>query len=156
VRGRTYQSLLTMVAGLWLSFWVAACFYLPALEKMRPVKEICADVLPMIRSGDKVGYYRAAVPSMVYYLRRPIFSVSDPPSMADMLKGPGRVFCVMGDHDYQLFKARYGLDLQLLKRYPQLPTRLGAILGGDAGDEESDALLLISNRAAPVQDRRIH
>lgn len=156
-RGRLRRCVFTIVASLWLGFLLAAQIYMPGLEKRRPVKEICKAILSTAQPGDEIGYYRAAVPSMVFYLRQPIFSISHPPAMAEKLAGPARVFCVLGDQDYQYFKEQLGLEIHILNRYQQMPTQLGILLGNDSSTGAGEALLLISNRAAPpVQGKSIH
>jgi 4-amino-4-deoxy-L-arabinose transferase-like glycosyltransferase len=48
-------------------------FYMPAVESFRPVKDFCRLIDAQSRGDDEVGFYGTALPSMVYYLRRPIF-----------------------------------------------------------------------------------
>jgi len=156
-RGRFRRCVVSIIATLWLGFLLAAQAYLPALEKRRPVKEICRIILSVAQPADEIGYYRAAVPSMVFYLRRPVFSISHPPAMAEKLRGPARVFCVIGDRDYQYLKEQFGLVLHVLNRYPQMPTQLGIMLGNGSSAGAGEPLLLISNRAAPeVQTHSRH
>jgi 4-amino-4-deoxy-L-arabinose transferase-like glycosyltransferase len=143
-RGRLLQGVFTTALAMWFLFVSAATFYLPALEQLRPVKTICRTIQAYAGSGDEIGYYRAAVPSMLFYLRRQIFTVSDPPTMARIFQGDRRVFCVLGDDDYRSFTADGELRLYVLQRYPQLSTRLGDILFRRGTD--ADELLLVCNR----------
>jgi 4-amino-4-deoxy-L-arabinose transferase-like glycosyltransferase len=150
IRDRFGRSILASMACLWLGFMIAATAYLPALEAMRPVKKICGVLARYAHSEDEIGYFRAAVPSMIFYLRRPIFTFSNPPAMAGKLAGSATVFCVLEDSDYRYFKEQFGLDLYVLNRYRQLPTRLGLMLRNQSSTGAGNDLLLISNRPIPA------
>jgi 4-amino-4-deoxy-L-arabinose transferase-like glycosyltransferase len=148
LRRRYLRSLTVTAATMWLIFVLAGTAYLPALEPQRPVKAICRAIGEEAQPGDQAGYYRAAVPSMAFYLQRQIFAVSNPPMMADKFRESVRVFCVMGNRDYRYFKDECGLELYVLHRYQQLPTQLRIMLGKESPTGEGDELLLISNRPA--------
>jgi len=143
-QGRLIRSVLSIAGFMWLVFLMAGAVYLPALERLRPVKEICQEIQAQAQPDDEVGYYRAAVPSMLFYLRRPIFMASDPDIMMRKFQGAARVFCVVSEQDYSFFSAKRDLNLTVLGRYPQLPTQLKTMLGTvrPVGEE----LLLVSNR----------
>jgi hypothetical protein len=130
---------------------MAGAAYLPALEPLRPVQRICRSILEEAQDGDEIGYYRAAVPSMVFYLRRPIFSVSDPPTMEQKFRGARRVFCVLGDQDLRFFREHFGLELYVVHRYRQLPTQLTLMLGKRSSTGEGEELILVSNRPARIR-----
>jgi 4-amino-4-deoxy-L-arabinose transferase-like glycosyltransferase len=143
-QGRLIRSVFSIACFVWLSFLMAGAIYLPALEQLRPVKEICRDIQAQAQPDDEVGYYRAAVPSMLFYLRRPIFMASDPDIMMRKFQGAARVFCVVSEQDYSFFGAKRDLNLTVLGRYPQLPTQLKTMLR--AVSPVGENLLLVSNR----------
>jgi 4-amino-4-deoxy-L-arabinose transferase-like glycosyltransferase len=145
-RCRLERCVISMVISLWLVFILSGAVYLPALEPLRPVKKICSDIEARVQSGDEIGYYRAAVPSMLFYLRRPIFSVSDPDTMVRQFEGAKRVFCVLGERDFDYFTGTRALGLVVINRYQQLPTQLGTMLGKKRPTGED--LLLVSNRSS--------
>jgi 4-amino-4-deoxy-L-arabinose transferase-like glycosyltransferase len=150
-RGNPLQSTMFLAGSMWVIYLAAGAAYLPALEPLRPVKRICRSILEEAQDGDEIGYFRAAVPSMVFYLRRPIFSVSNPPAMEQKFRGTHRVFCVLGEQDLHFFKEDSGVDLYVLKRYRQMPTRLTLILGQRSSTGEGEELILVSNRPPRVQ-----
>lgn len=143
-QGRLIRSVFSIACFVWLAFLMAGAIYLPALERLRPVKEICREIRAQAQPDDEVGYYRAAVPSMLFYLRRPIFMASDPDIMMHKFQGAARVFCVVSEQDYSFFSAKRDLNLTVLGRYPQLPTQLKTMLGTVSLVGEN--LLLVSNR----------
>ena len=147
-RCRLERCVISIVISLWLVFILSGAVYLPALEPLRPVKEICRAIEAQVQSGDEIGYYRAAVPSMLFYLRRPIFSVSDPDTMVRKFEGANRVFCVLSEQDFDYFTGKRALGLHVINRYRQLPTQLGTMLGKKRPTGED--LLLVSNRSPNV------
>jgi 4-amino-4-deoxy-L-arabinose transferase-like glycosyltransferase len=147
-RCRLMRSMMAIAATMWLAFIMASAAYLPALEPLRPVKEICRTIEAEAIAGDEIGYYRAAVPSMVFYLRRPIFSISDPPTMKSKFEGANRVFCVLGDRDYRYFRENCKVELYVLSRNEQLPTQLRLMMGKESPTGEGEELLIVSNRPA--------
>jgi len=147
-QGRLLRSVSAVAVSMWFVFMLAGVSYLPAIERLRPVKEICRVIQAEAQTEDEIGYYRAAVPSILFYLQRQIFAISDPPTMQRKLQGATRVFCVLGDRDYRYFRDGCGLELYVLDRCRQLPTRLTITLGKESPAGDGDELLLVSNRPA--------
>jgi 4-amino-4-deoxy-L-arabinose transferase-like glycosyltransferase len=147
-RCRLESCVISTAISLWLVFILSGAVYLPALEPLRPVKEICRAIEARVQSGDEIGYYRAAVPSMLFYLRRPIYSVSDPDTMVRMFEGTKRVFCVLGERDFDYFTGKRALGLHVINRYQQLPTQLHTMLGNKRPTGED--LLLVTNRPPDI------
>jgi 4-amino-4-deoxy-L-arabinose transferase-like glycosyltransferase len=145
-RQRLMKSMIAVAVTVWTVFILAGAAYLPALEPLRPVKEICRTIQTQAAAGDEIGYYRAAVPSMIFYLRRRIFAISDPPTMKSKFEGTARVFCVLGDRDYRFFRESCRVEIHVLSRHKQLPTQLGLMLGKESPTGEGEELLLVSNR----------
>jgi hypothetical protein len=154
VQRRPVGGVAAVAAVMWLLFVIAGASYLPAIERLRPVKEICRVIRREARPQDEIGYYRAAVPSMLFYLRRPIFSVSDPDTMVRSFQSEARVFCVVSPNDYEYFTQERKVTLTVLGRYAQLPTRLRTVLAGRPAP--GDDLLLVTNRptSAAGDDRQ--
>ena len=112
---------------------------------MRPVREICATIRGQALAADEVGYFRVNVPSMVYYLRRPVFEESETDAMVRRFKAGKRVFCIMTERDYDYLVGDRDLVLYVLDRRPRLVTSLSALLGGGRNMAERE-LLVVSNR----------
>jgi 4-amino-4-deoxy-L-arabinose transferase-like glycosyltransferase len=136
------------VAGLVLSWWAlllsVTVVYLPAAEPSRPVRSLCADLQPLLSPDDEVGYYRAAAPSMVFYLRRPIFEELEPEEMVRRFRSPKRVFCLMSESEHSRFVGAHNLALYVLDRRSQLASRFRDFM--DEKGRLERGLVLVSNR----------
>ncbi|MFH1574509.1 MAG: glycosyltransferase family 39 protein, partial [Acidobacteriota bacterium] len=135
---------LTTVVPLYCLYLAAALWFVPAVEPLRPVRELCGVLAEQALPGDPVGYYRVSVPSMVFYLRRPIFEELDPDAMVRRFRGPERVFCILPELEHNYFVGRRDLVLYVLDRRPRLITSLEALL--DENERVAQELLLVSNR----------
>jgi hypothetical protein len=131
--------------ALWLVYAISAWIYLPELEKYRPVKRFCRVIEIASRNSEKAGYFRTALPSMTYYLQRPIFEEYDFDRMRKRLLSMERVFCILTKKDYSYLAEDKDLEIHVLDRNPHFSIRFGALL--NAGYIPEEELLLISNRA---------
>ncbi len=144
IRGKIVRSVVALAAGLWAAFLVACVLYLPAVEPFRPVKDMCVEIARQLSPEDAAGYYRVTVPSMVYYLRRPIFEEFDPDAMVRRFQSQKRVFCLLTEQDHNYFVGSRDQILYILDRRPRLVTRLRGVLDESGWAEQE--LLLVSNR----------
>lgn len=144
VRGRPLAGIFGLAAPSYLLVLLMSWIYLPALEAFHPVKALCAAIAAQAGPEDQVGYYREAFPSMVFYLRRPIFEDLDEGSMVRRLQGPARVFCIMTERDYSYFVAQRDLILYILDRRERLVTQLRAM--SDRRSAVGQELVAVSNR----------
>ena len=153
VRGQHAQCFGTLAMAIWGLFACFAAFYLPAVERFRPVRDLCGLIDLYAAPGDEAGYFRATTPSMVYYLRRPIFEEYDAEAMARRFRSPGRVLCLMTKRDYDKLLEYRDLKLSVLDRRARLVTQLRVLLNPEeAGDQD---LLLVSDDPKPGQQGRI-
>lgn len=129
--------------------WLPICYFcnssVPVVELWRPVKEICRTIQDLARSGHEAGYFRAALPSMVYYLRRPVFKEYDADSMVRRFQSGKRMFCVLTEKDYNYFVGTRDLIFYVLDRRPGLVIKLRALL--NENDRAEQELLPVSNKA---------
>src|SRR5262249_14240869 len=65
----------TLAAGLVLTSWCLVLCVLPDFERYKPVRPFADVIRSRASVGAIVGYYKFALPSMVYYLNRPIMEV---------------------------------------------------------------------------------
>jgi 4-amino-4-deoxy-L-arabinose transferase-like glycosyltransferase len=152
---REYTRCFSMLAlSIWIIFMIGALFYVPALESVRPVKSFCQKIEMQWKDQDEAGFFRASLPSMVFYLRRPIFQENDFEQMALRFRSSKQVFCILTEKDYAFF-ANKDLNIYILDRHSSFTVRLGALL--NVGSLSGDDLLLVSNRRpsqAGSQERR--
>jgi hypothetical protein len=132
---------------------LAATIYVPAAERYRPVKEMCKAIEAQTRGDDEMGYFKTTVPSMVFYLRRPIFEEFDGEAMVRRFQGSRPVFCILTEQDYNYFVGQKDLILYILERRTRLITQLRILL--DETGWPAHELLLVSNqpfREAPARE----
>jgi 4-amino-4-deoxy-L-arabinose transferase-like glycosyltransferase len=133
-----------LAASLWAIYVVCALLYLPALEAFRPVKGFCQLLNTQLSEGDEAGFYGTALPSMAYYLRRPIFEESNPEEMVRRFQSGKGVFCILSRRDLRDFDNQKDLKLYILDRHSRFAVRLNTLL--NAGYFPGEELLLVSNR----------
>jgi 4-amino-4-deoxy-L-arabinose transferase-like glycosyltransferase len=147
---REYARFFTaLVVPIWAIFIIGAWFYIPALESVRPVKRFCRQIEMLGPERIEAGFFRTSLPSMLFYLHRPIFQESSYERMMNRFKSEKQVFCILAEKDYAYF-ANQGLDVYILDRHSRFSIRLGDLLS--AGDAQGDDLLLVSNRL-PAETR---
>ncbi len=144
-----------LAVSLWTVFMLGAWIYLPRLEPYRPVKRFCRLIEVQREAEDTAGYFRTALPSMVFYLKQPIFEEYDVEGMKRRFLSGKRVFCILTERDYRYFSDNQDFNLYILDRHARFSIRFGALL--NAGYSPGEELLLISNRpnsnASPSEDR---
>ncbi len=150
--GRTARCFQGLAAFLTMLYGLCSLYYLPALEPYRPVRHFCSLIESRWQENDEAGYYRTALPSMAFYLRRPIFQEIRPEEMRRRFQSGRRVFCVLTDKDYRDLAADGRLVLHVLDRRPRLAVRTRAFRRADSLPEEE--LLLVSNRPDSAKDQR--
>jgi hypothetical protein len=144
---REYIKCFYMLAlSIWIIFMIGALFYIPALESGRPVKNFCRQIEMQWQAQDEAGFFRASLPSMIFYLHRPIFQENDFERMTIRFRSSKQVFCILTEKDYAFF-ANKDLNIYILDRHSSFTVRLRALL--NMGSFSGDDLLLVSNRLPP-------
>ena len=122
--------------------WVFALRTLPDFERFKPVRPLCEMIRSEAAADARVGYYRFAAPSMVYYLRRPIFECYRPEELRDIFSSGGEVYCLMTLQDYEAVKDSLPAPTYILASHPVFQVKLKVVL--EKG--EPPQVVLISNR----------
>ena len=143
VRRRIEQCFAALAVPLWTIFMIGVLFYIPALESFRPVKYFCRTLEAHLKADDEAGFFSTALPSMVYYLRRPIFQEYSHEQMVLRFQSDRRVFCILSEKDYDYFTNR-GLKIYILDRHSRFAVRLATLL--NEGYTPGEDLLLVTNR----------
>jgi 4-amino-4-deoxy-L-arabinose transferase-like glycosyltransferase len=133
----------TLAVPIWAIFVLGALYYIPALESARPVKSFCRQIEMQWHDRDEAGFFRSSLPSMVFYLRRPIFQENSYERMMARFSSDKRVFCILSEKDYAYF-ANQGLNIYILDRHSRFGMRLGDLM--NTSYFKGDDLLLVSNR----------
>ena len=130
----------TLVAVAWC---VVLCA-LPDFERYKPVRPFSGVIRSRASVGAIVGYYKFALPSMVYYLDRPIMEVVLPDHLRAAFYSTGDVYFVMPEDEYNAVKERLPGKTFVLARQPMFDLRPKNFLNGS----ELPWFVLISNRPA--------
>jgi 4-amino-4-deoxy-L-arabinose transferase-like glycosyltransferase len=138
------QCFSALAIPLWTIYLTCALMYLPALESFRPVKSFCRLIEAQSNGDDEAGYYGTALPSMAFYLRRPIFEENSPEQMAQRFQSEKRIFCILSQRDFGYFADSKDLKLHILDRHARFAVRLNTVL--NAGYFPGEELFLVSNR----------
>jgi 4-amino-4-deoxy-L-arabinose transferase-like glycosyltransferase len=128
---------------LWSIYLMGALFYMPALESFRPVKRFCRVIESQSPGNEDAGSFRIALPSMVFYLRRPVFEENSYEQMTRRLQSEKRVFCLLTAKEYGYF-ADKNVSIYILDRNSRFSLRLNDLW--NAGYFPGEELFLISNR----------
>ncbi|HYP25685.1 MAG TPA: glycosyltransferase family 39 protein [Blastocatellia bacterium] len=128
---------LSLIGANW-TFTLAA---LPDFERYKPVPEACELIRAKASPEALVGYYRFASPSMVFYLRRPVFEYYRPEQLEEALRSGKDVYCLISLQDYESLRESLGVTTYVLASYPVFQVKLKGILDRTALPQ----VVLISN-----------
>jgi len=134
----------TLAVALWTIYIASALIYLPALEQYRPVKRFCRIIESQLGAEDKAGAFRMALPSMVYYLRRPVFEENSRPHLVKKFRSGKRIFCILTEKDYNYFVGKTSVAVYALDVHSRFALRLRNLM--NPARFPGDELFLVSNR----------
>jgi len=141
-RGRSFGAAATIAGTVTVISWCIVLCSLPDFERYKPVKPFAAIIRSRASEGGIVGYYDFALPSMVFYLNRPVMEVVMPDHLRAAFYSSGDVHFVIPEADYLQIKDRLPAQTYVLARQPMFDLRAKNFLGG----LELPQFLLISNR----------
>ena len=143
VLNRTGLAVLSTALTLSACNWVFVLFTLPDFERFKPVRSACEVIASYQLPPDAmVGYYKTAYPSMVFYLRRPIFEYYEQREIEGAFLSGKEIFCMMTAVEYEAIKGRLPAETRVLASYPIFQVKLKSILER----AEPPRVVLISNR----------
>jgi 4-amino-4-deoxy-L-arabinose transferase-like glycosyltransferase len=139
---RPAAAALSLLAAVIAVNWAFVLCVLPEFERYKPVPEFSRILQERLQRDDVVAHYQVSLPSMVYYLRRPVDQyVDDPPFVRSMLSGR-RVYAVLSADDYATLAPQIGARTCIIDRRPTFEVKLRQVLARQPLPE----LLLITNR----------
>jgi 4-amino-4-deoxy-L-arabinose transferase-like glycosyltransferase len=139
---KTRSAVLTTALTLAACNWVFVIWTLPDFERFKPVRSACEVIASQAHPDALVGYYKTAYPSMVFYLRRPIFEYYEQGEIETAFSSGKEIFCMMPAIEYEAIKARLPGQTRVLASYPIFQVKLKSILE----KVEPPQVVLISNR----------
>lgn len=141
-RRKVFAATLVLCAGLMAVAWTVVLVTLPDFERYKPVRPLAAMIQKRASPGAIVGYYRFALPTMVYYLQRPIMEVVDADHLRSTFRSSSDVYFLMPEAEYLVVKDSFPVPTFVLARRPLFDIKPRNFMEGDALPE----MLLISNR----------
>jgi 4-amino-4-deoxy-L-arabinose transferase-like glycosyltransferase len=142
LRGWVGRSTMTLAGTLVGMSWVFVLVTLPDFERYKPVAPLVDVIKQRATPESRVGYYRFALPSMAFYMRRPVFEVFDLDKLRQTFASGQDVYCLMTDEDYRAVKATLDGPTHILARRPLFDVKMQAFLEGN----ELPDIVLVSNR----------
>jgi 4-amino-4-deoxy-L-arabinose transferase-like glycosyltransferase len=141
-RGRIVDAAVAMAGTLAVVSWCIVLWSLPDFERYKPVRPFAAIIRRHASEGSIVGSYKFALPSMVFYLDRPIMGVDLPDHLRAAFFSSSDVYFVMPEDAYLDVKARLPVTTYVLARQPMFDLQPKNFLDGS----ELEQFVLISNR----------
>jgi 4-amino-4-deoxy-L-arabinose transferase-like glycosyltransferase len=122
---RSVWAATALVAALVAVNWTLVLRVLPSFERYKPVVALAETIRAHARSGDVVVDYETPLPSLVFYLRRRVETVSSPEHLRQIVQATsGTVFSVMPEDRYEELKAEMGPSACVLERRPTFNAKL--------------------------------
>jgi 4-amino-4-deoxy-L-arabinose transferase-like glycosyltransferase len=115
---------------------------LPDFERYKAARVLSEVISKEADDEALVGYYKVALPSMVFYLRRQIFEYYKPEELAEAFASDKKVFCILSGEEYEAIKSLLPIDTRILASRPVFQVKLKSLLDR----RELPQVVLISNK----------
>lgn len=143
VKKRLFAAIATLSVSFAVVSWCFVLVTLPDFERYKPVRPL-VDMIESRASTDAViGYYKFALPSMVFYLQRPVLELFDPGQVSEAFASNTDVYFLMTEADYLAIRGALPVRTYVVDRRPLLDVKLMNFLDGTALQQ----VLLVSNRS---------
>ena len=142
LRRNLLASVATIVASLTVIAWCVVLCTLPDFERYKPVKHFSDIIRSRASIGAIVGSYRFSLPSMVFYLHRPVMEVVLPDHLRAVFYSSSDVYFIMAEDEYDSVKDRLPVDTYVLARQQMFDLKPRNFLEGS----ELPRFVLVSNR----------
>jgi hypothetical protein len=142
MRRRLYASVATMMACVVVMLWCVVLCTLPDFERYKPVKPFSDVIRARASLGAIVGSYKFSLPSMVFYLNRPVMEVVLPDHLRAVFYSSSDVYFIMAEDEYNTIKDRLPVKTYVLASQPMFDVRPKNFVDGS----ELPQFVLVSNR----------
>jgi len=146
---KRFPALACLALSLIAVNWTFTLVALPDFERYKPVTQASELIRANAAPDALVGYYRFASPSMVFYLKRPVFEYYRQEQVEEALESGRDVYCLMSIHDYETLKQSLSVPTYVLASYPVFQVKLKSILDRTGLPQ----VVLISNKDGAVTSR---
>ena len=143
MRRRSLAATASIAASFVLVSWCFVLVALPDFERYKPVRALAGTISAHASEVAVIGTYRLGVPSMVFYLHRPVVEWTDPRQVRDAFSSSSEVYAVMSEDDYDTLRSTLPAGTQMLDSRPMLDARLNHLLD----DTALPQVVLVSNQS---------
>jgi 4-amino-4-deoxy-L-arabinose transferase-like glycosyltransferase len=142
LRRNLFASVVTTAGSLIIIGWCIVLCALPDFERYKPVRPFSEIIRSRASVGAIVGSYKFSLPSMVFYLHRPVMEVVLPDHLRAVFYSSSDVYFIMSEHEYNSIKDRLPVETYVLARQQMFDLRPKNFLDGS----ELPQFVLVSNR----------
>jgi 4-amino-4-deoxy-L-arabinose transferase-like glycosyltransferase len=142
VRRRLLPSVATLAGSLVAIVWCVVLCTLPDFERYKPVRPFSEIIRARASVGAIVGSYKFSLPSMVFYLHRPVMEVVLPDHLRAVFYSSSDVYFIMAEDEYNSIKDRLPVETFVLARQHMFDLKPKNFLDGT----ELPQFVLVSNR----------
>jgi len=139
---KVFASVLTTATALVVIVWCIVLCMLSDFERYKPVRPFSDIIRSRASIGAIVGSYKFSLPSMVFYLHRPVMEVVLPDHLRAVFYSSSDVYFIMAEDEYNSVKDRLPVDTYVLARQQMFDLRPKNFLDGS----ELPQFVLVSNR----------
>jgi 4-amino-4-deoxy-L-arabinose transferase-like glycosyltransferase len=139
---RILASVTTIATSLIVIVWCMVLCTLPDFERYKPVRPFSEIIRSRASIGAIVGSYKFSLPSMVFYLHRPVMEVIIPDHLRAVFYSTSDVYFIMAEDEYNGIKDRLPVETYVLARQKMFDLRPRNFLDGS----ELPQFVLVSNR----------
>jgi 4-amino-4-deoxy-L-arabinose transferase-like glycosyltransferase len=141
-RRTVFASFMTTAASLVVIVWCVVLCTLPDFERYKPVRPFSEIIRSRASIGAIVGSYKFSLPSMVFYLHRPVMEVVLPDHLRAVFYSSSDVYFIMAEDEYNSVKDRLPVDTYVLARQQMFDLKPKNFFDGS----ELPQFVLVSNR----------
>jgi hypothetical protein len=124
--------------------WIFVLRVLPGFERYKPVPGFARTLAPRLQLGDAVVTYDEALPSLVFYLQRPVDPYFEADEFLARLRSGNTIYGVLSAGNYSELRDRIGIPTCIIDQRPTFDVKLKNMLASQPLPE----LVLITNRCA--------
>ena len=142
-RRKQFAAVATLAVTFVLVSWCFVLATLPDFERYKPVRPLAETIRSRASRLAVIGSYGLAVPSTVFYLRRPVLEWNDPQQVRDAFSSSSEVYALMLETDYETIRDTLPVGTRVVDNRPMLDARLNRLLD----DTALPRIVLVSNQA---------
>lgn len=129
VRRSAAAACLALGSAVVIGLWVTVLWALPDFERYKPVPNLARAIEQAAQPGARVGTYRMATPSLVFYLRRHVDQMFDPSQLASFFRDHQGAYCVIRGEDLDTVKANLGIPVRVVAAADRVDGQLRDFFG---------------------------